>query len=142
MQIKTKIKMRLPEFPLWLSRLNNPTIILKGAGWIPGPTQWVKDLVLLQVVAQVVALLKSGVAVALAYAGSCSSNSTPSLGTSIQDRCSPKKKEIKRWDFLYPFHFLTNGDLKLQIKVNQTCRNQLPSLEKLENFCPGEASPN
>ena len=51
MQIKTKIKMRLPEFPLWLSRLNNPTIILKGAGWIPGPTQWVKDLVLLQVVA-------------------------------------------------------------------------------------------
>ena len=35
-----------------------------------------------------------GVAVAVAQAGSCSSDSTPSLGTSISQRCYPKNKEI------------------------------------------------
>ena len=34
--------------------------------------------------------LGSGVAVAVVYAGSYSSDSTPSLGTSICHRCSPK----------------------------------------------------
>ena len=36
------------------------------------------------------------VAVAVAVAGSCSSNLTPSLGTFICCRCAPKKKK-KRW---------------------------------------------
>ena len=35
--------------------------------------------------------LGSRVAVAVAWAGSCSSSSTPSLGTSIYHRCIPKK---------------------------------------------------
>ena len=36
--------------------------------------------------------LGSGVAVAVVPAGSCSSDWTPSLGTSICRRCDPKKK--------------------------------------------------
>ena len=36
--------------------------------------------------------LRSGVAVTLAKASSCSSDSIPSLGTSICHRCGPKKR--------------------------------------------------
>ena len=39
--------------------------------------------------------LESGIALAVAYAGSCSSNLTPSLGNSICCRGSPKKKKKK-----------------------------------------------
>ena len=39
------------------------------------------------------ARLGSGVAVAVVYASSCSSNSAPSLGTSICRRCGPKKQK-------------------------------------------------
>ena len=38
--------------------------------------------------------LRSCVAVAVVQAGSCSSNLTPSLGTSICLMCGPKKKKI------------------------------------------------
>ena len=37
----------------------------------------------------------SGIAVAMTQAGSCSSDSTPILGTSICRRCSPKRTERK-----------------------------------------------
>ena len=40
--------------------------------------------------------LGSHVAVAVAYAGSCSSDSTPSLGTSICPGCGPKKEKKKK----------------------------------------------
>ena len=40
--------------------------------------------------------LRSGVAVAVVETGSCSSNWTPSLGTSMGCRCSPKKKRKKK----------------------------------------------
>ena len=40
--------------------------------------------------------LKSGDAVAVAYASSYSSDSIPSLGTSICHRCRPKKKKKKK----------------------------------------------
>ena len=39
--------------------------------------------------------LRSGVAVAVAYAGSYSSSLTPSLGTSICHSCGPKRKTSK-----------------------------------------------
>ena len=40
--------------------------------------------------------LVSGIAMTMASAGSCSSESTPSLGTSIRCRCSCKKKKSKK----------------------------------------------
>ena len=40
--------------------------------------------------------LGSRVAVAVVLAGSCSSNWTPSLGTSICQRCSPKKTKKRK----------------------------------------------
>ena len=40
--------------------------------------------------------LGSGVAVAVMQAGSCSSHSTPSLGTSVCHGCGPKKQRKKK----------------------------------------------
>ena len=40
--------------------------------------------------------LRSGIAVAVVQASSCSSDLTPSLGTSLYCRCSPKKKKEKK----------------------------------------------
>ena len=40
--------------------------------------------------------LKSPVAVAVVSAGSCSSNSAPSLGTSMCRRCGPKKQRKRK----------------------------------------------
>ena len=37
--------------------------------------------------------LRSHIAVAVVQAGACTSSSTPSLGTSICHRCSPKKRK-------------------------------------------------
>ena len=37
--------------------------------------------------------LRSHIAVAVAYASTCSPNSTPSLGTSVCHRCNPKKRK-------------------------------------------------
>ena len=68
--------------PFVAQQLTNPTRIHEDAGSIPGLTWRVGDPVLPWAVAQ---------------AGSCSSDSTPSLRTSICCGCSPKKwKEKKR----------------------------------------------
>ena len=40
--------------------------------------------------------LRSGVAMAVVQAGSCSCNQTPSLGTSVCIKCSPKKKKKEK----------------------------------------------
>ena len=41
-------------------------------------------------------LLRSGIAVAMAQAGSCSSDWTPGLRTAICHECSPKKQKQKK----------------------------------------------
>ena len=63
---------------------------------ILGLAQWFKDLALPKLWCRLKMWLRSGVAVAVGYASSCSSGLNPSLGTSICRRCGLKKK--KRWE--------------------------------------------
>ena len=87
----------------WSSRSGavemNPTRIHEDVGLTPGLTQWVKDPALPELWCRSQTQLGSDVSVAVAVAGSCSSDSTPSLGTSTCFRCSPKKtKDRKKRD--------------------------------------------
>jgi len=52
--------------------------------------------------------LGSRVAVPVAVAGSCSSDSTPSLGASVCCKCSPKKKKKKEEEELQREHLKPN----------------------------------
>ena len=81
--------------PTVAQQVKNLISIYKDAGLIPGFVQWVKDLALCKLWHRSQIQLVSSVAVAVAYASSCSSDLSPSLGTSICRRCSPKKKKIK-----------------------------------------------
>ena len=63
---------------------------------VPVVAQQVKDLALCKLQHRSGMQLGSGVAVAVAQAGSCSSHSTPSSGTSICRRCSLKKERKKK----------------------------------------------
>ena len=84
--------------PFVAQQLTNLTKIREDVGSIPGLTQWIKDPVFHEVRCRLQTRLGSDVAVAVAVveAGSYSSNSTPSLGTSICRRCGPKKQKKKK----------------------------------------------
>ena len=69
------------------SGIRNLTGVHEEEGSIPGLSQWVKDPVVPQLQRRLKVQL--GSAVAVAVAGSCSSNSTSSPGTSMCDRCGP-----------------------------------------------------
>ena len=71
------------------SAVTNPIHIYEDTSSIPGLTHWVKDLVWPSCGVG----CRSGVAVAVAQASSCSSDSTPSLGPSTCCGCSPKKEK-------------------------------------------------
>ena len=71
----------------------------------PGLAWWIKDQALPRVVVYVADTLRPSVDVGVVYAGTCSSNLTPSLGTFICFRYSPKKQKNKKQKCNY-FFFL------------------------------------
>ena len=102
----------LREFPLWLSGLRTWLVFTRMLfdPW-PGSVGCLK----LQCSSQI--RLESCIAVAVAQAGSCSSDSTSSLGTSICHGCSPKrepknkKKKKKKLNHLKDEKFYLGGNV-------------------------------
>ena len=92
----------------------NPTSIHEDAGLIPGFTQWSGIWHWRELWCRLQTCLRPHIAVAVA--GRCSSDSTPSLRTSICYGCSPKKQSV---------------DQSINQSINQyrvTCRNYFVSL--------------
>ena len=82
------------EFLLWLSGLRTWHRLPEDAGSIPGLTpSGLRIGHCHKLGHRLQTQLGSSIAVAVVLAGSCSSNSTPSLGTSICPGCSPEKKK-------------------------------------------------
>ena len=79
------------EFPLWLGRLRTQCSLREDAGLIPGLTQGIKDPALLQLWHRSQMWLRSSVAVA--QAGSCSSDWNPKTGNLHMLKVWPVKRK-------------------------------------------------
>ena len=79
------------------SAVTNTTSVHEESGSTRSLPQWVKDLVLRELWCGSQMWLGSqfAVTVAVVYASSCTSNLTPSLGTSVCHWCGPKKTKEK-----------------------------------------------
>ena len=77
-------------------RLMNPTGSHEDGGLTPDLARWGKDWHCRELWCRLLTQLRSHVAFAVAQAGSCSSDVTPSLEISICHRCGPKKKKKKK----------------------------------------------
>ena len=84
------------DFPLWLSRLQTWLVSMRVRVQSLASFSRLKIRCCHELWYRSQTCLRSFVAVAVVQAGSCSSDSTPSLGTSICCRNGPKKKKKKR----------------------------------------------
>ena len=71
----------------------SPTRNHEDVGSIPDLAQWVRDLAFHELWCRSKMQLGSHIAVSVAEASRCSSDSTPSLGTSMCRRCGPEKQK-------------------------------------------------
>ena len=90
--------------PVVAQWVKTPHSVREDAGLTPSLAQWVKDMALLKTMwYRLQTQLGSCIAVAVTWIGSCSSNLTHSLGTSISHSCGPKKRGGKselEWEII------------------------------------------
>ena len=93
---KVQVKLNLGAFLLGLSGLRTQGSVPEDMCLIPDISQWVKDLALLQAVAQVAGATQIQCCCGCGGGLSCGSYSTLSPGTSICCGCSHKKKKKRK----------------------------------------------
>ena len=88
------------------SAVMNPTRIREDTGSNPGLAQWVRIRRCRDPWYRSQTWLRSRVAVAVVWTGNCSSDSTPSLRTSMCHKCGPKKtkRNLERGPWKGPEH--------------------------------------
>ena len=89
--VRWSVIWRVPLVAQWVK---NPASIYEDVGWIPGLAQWIRLRIQCYHKLWHRSQMLPGSGVAVAQAGSCSSNLTPSLETSTCHRYSCKKEKM------------------------------------------------